>query len=301
MVVAAGCGPRFWGSSGSLPPLPVSARLRPDVQACGGRVLHERGPHRTVGGLASIIVDGALVCRPGSPSWLPSAVLIALGGSPLPPRPWPRLGTLSSQGSHTTGGPVFVMHWLARGPLLVAWILWLWMTVCIALGFSVTGDRPIVCSSSAYRTMQSLAACLVGTTSAFAVAGRLPAGPGVAPERGSEAVEVSSSSGRPLLPIRIIEDSADSRTVSREHRMRSGQSPRQPHPHDRPRCSSGQRTLRKGSRPTRRPASREAQPTQSAQPRGEPTRPPPMEVSHGPQKFNRANPPPGPARRCSES
>ena len=146
------------------------------------------------------------------------AVLIALGGSPLSHLDLGHgLGALSSHGSHTTAGPVFVMHWLARGPLLVAWILWLWMTVCIALEFRsrVTGRSSVRLPAS--RTMQSLAACLVGTTLAFAVAGRLPAGPGVGPERGSEAIEVSSSSGRPLLPIRIIEDWADSRTVSREH------------------------------------------------------------------------------------
>ena len=160
--------------------------------------------------LSSVVLVSILVAIP--------AVLIALGGSPLSHLDLGHsLGALRAHGSQTTGGPVFVMHWLATGPLLVAWILWLWMTVCIALEARsrLTGRSSIRLPASG--TMQSLAACLVGAALTFAVAGRPLAGPGVVPGRSSTAVEVSSPSGRPLLPIRIIEDWADTRTASRDH------------------------------------------------------------------------------------
>ena len=147
------------------------------------------------------------------------AVLIALGGSPLSHLDFGHsLRTLSSHGSQATGSPVFVTRWLARGPLVVAWILWLWMTVCIVLEFRsrMTGRSSVRLPAS--RTMQSLATCLVGTTMAFVVAGRIPAGQGVTPESSPGAIEVSSpSTGQPLLPIRIIDDWVDSRSVSRDH------------------------------------------------------------------------------------
>jgi DNA-binding SARP family transcriptional activator len=177
-----------------------------------GLVGQSRGSRRallTV--VSSVVLVSIIVAVP--------AVLIALGGSPLSHLDLGHsLPTLSSHGSETTGSSAFVMRWLARGPLLVAWILWLWMTVCITLEFRsrVTGRSSIRLPAS--RTMQSLAACLVGTTLAFAVASRVSPGPGAAPERSFRAIEVSSPlSSRPLLPIRIIEDLADSRTLSRDH------------------------------------------------------------------------------------
>ena len=71
--------------------------------------------------------------------------------------------------------PGIVAHWLSRGALIVAWISWAWMTLCVVLELRswVTGRMPVRLPGS--RTLQSLAACLVGTALAVSVAGR--AGP----------------------------------------------------------------------------------------------------------------------------
>jgi DNA-binding SARP family transcriptional activator len=72
--------------------------------------------------------------------------------------------------------PRSVAHWLARSALLLAWIAWLWMTLCVLIEITtlITGRPRARLPGS--RTMQSIAACLVGTALAVATVGRPAAG-----------------------------------------------------------------------------------------------------------------------------
>jgi hypothetical protein len=65
-----------------------------------------------------------------------------------------------------------MVHWILRGSLFIAWISWLWMTICVIVEFKswITGRSTTELPAS--RTMQSVAACLVGTALALSTAGR---------------------------------------------------------------------------------------------------------------------------------
>ena len=97
-------------------------------------------------------------------------VLFSVGGAPLS-----HLGL-----GHVTGlfdvrrsySSHFVAHWLERAALTLAWISWLWMTTCVFVEIRSWLTGRAVSPLPASRTMQSIAACLVGTTLAFSSLGR---------------------------------------------------------------------------------------------------------------------------------
>jgi hypothetical protein len=96
--------------------------------------------------------------------------------------------------------PGIVAHWLSRGALIVAWISWAWMTLCVILELRswVTGRLPVRLPGS--RTLQSLAACLVGTALAVSVAGR-------AGQTLQSAANASPAAVGPLpVGLRVIDD-----------------------------------------------------------------------------------------------
>jgi DNA-binding SARP family transcriptional activator len=65
--------------------------------------------------------------------------------------------------------PVTAAHWVGRSAVLIAWLAWIWMTVCVALEVRSlsSGRSPVHLPAS--RTLQSLAACLVGAALALSI------------------------------------------------------------------------------------------------------------------------------------
>jgi DNA-binding SARP family transcriptional activator len=93
-----------------------------------------------------------------------------------------------------------VARWLSSGALTLAWVTWAWMTLCVARelrSWIVGRSSPALPAS---KTMQSIAACLVGTVLAMSATGRQSTAPR-APHRSS----VAAVSGPPPL-INVIDD-----------------------------------------------------------------------------------------------
>ena len=93
-----------------------------------------------------------------------------------------------------------VARWLSSGALTLAWVTWAWMTLCVARelrSWIVGRSSPALPAS---KTMQSIAACLVGTVLALSATGRQSTAPR-APHRSS----VAAVSGPPPL-INVIDD-----------------------------------------------------------------------------------------------
>jgi len=98
-------------------------------------------------------------------------VLLWVGGSPFPRgglhRIWGMARFRQGFDSHVA------TSWLLHGSLILAWLTWAWMVVCVLIELRswVTGRTPPHLPGS--RTMQSIAACLVGTTLALVSMSRL--------------------------------------------------------------------------------------------------------------------------------
>ena len=96
--------------------------------------------------------------------------LITVGGMPFA-----HVGVAQISGSLTSnqvGDPRLVTEWIAGGALVLAWLAWAWMTVCVVVELRswVTGRTPVRLPAS--RTAQSVAAFLVGTALAMSTMGR---------------------------------------------------------------------------------------------------------------------------------
>jgi hypothetical protein len=100
---------------------------------------------------------------------------------------------------HHAYDPRLITHWLVRGSLLLAWISWAWMTVCVVLEVRswMTGHSPTRLPASS--TMQSLAACLVGTALALAAMGELDSLPRTGGSAGPPVESLATS-------IRVIDE-----------------------------------------------------------------------------------------------
>lgn len=114
-------------------------------------------------------------------AWLAIAALVALvfaipvllavaTGNPF--ADWSLEAARRSLTSNQTFDSGLVSHWLFRCAVLLAWLAWIWMTICVALEIrgSIIGRSPRRLPAS--RTVQSIAACLVGTALAMSSAGR---------------------------------------------------------------------------------------------------------------------------------
>ncbi len=119
--------------------------------------------------------------------------------------------------AHRTFDPSFMVHWILSGSLFIAWISWLWMTVCVIVEVKswTTGRSSVPLPAS--RTMQSVAACLVGTALAFSTVGRVSSMPKKVTAPGIPLVESSRMS------LRVIDEAPT--TLDR---VQSGQ---RPNPH----------------------------------------------------------------------
>jgi DNA-binding SARP family transcriptional activator len=101
-------------------------------------------------------------------------LLITEGGSPLPGGGFHRLRMLLS--THQGFDVQLATSWVIHGALLLAWATWAWMAVCIVIEVYswATGRTPTHLPGS--RTMQAMAACLVGTSMAMiSIGSTLPA------------------------------------------------------------------------------------------------------------------------------
>ena len=83
--------------------------------------------------------------------------------------------------------------WIVHAAFALAWIAWLWLSICVVVEMVSwsSGRAPVRVPGS--RTMQAVAACLVGTTLAFMVAQRVPRPATHANTRVSVAVASSTS------------------------------------------------------------------------------------------------------------
>ncbi len=101
-------------------------------------------------------------------------VLVAAGGNPLPRGRWHQLHVLFS--AHQGFDAHLASRWMVDGALVVGWLTWAWLVVCVVIEVVswATGKTPARLPGS--RTMQSVAACLVGTSLALVAINRvLPA------------------------------------------------------------------------------------------------------------------------------
>ncbi len=96
-------------------------------------------------------------------------------------------------------GPHLMTAWMLRGALVLAWISWLWMTVCIVVELGAWRGGRQSARLPGSRSMQSAAAFLIGTTLAVSVLSRsVPAA--------TPLPVTLSATGMPAPPIRVIDD-----------------------------------------------------------------------------------------------
>jgi len=139
-------------------------------------------------------------------------VLVTVGGSPIPSGGLRRLRLMLDHGQGFDAH--VVTSWILHGALLLAWVTWAWMLVCLAIELVswLTGRTPASLPGS--RTMQAVAACLVGTSLAVVTVGRALPAPTVkasptpvAPSAPvSRAFEPSQTTGRYVLFRRAQDD-----------------------------------------------------------------------------------------------
>ena len=137
------------------------------------------------------------------------AALYAVGGLPFS-----HLGLTQATRAVTSPqryDPHLVAHWLARGGLLLAWISWVWMTVCVAIELRSWATGRSSMRLPASRTVQSIAACLVGTALAVSAMSRA----GSVPRAFARAT--TSAAGPSIARVKVIDDLG---TIQAEARWR---------------------------------------------------------------------------------
>lgn len=101
----------------------------------------------------------------------------------------------------TTDGSRLITQWLSQGALLLAWLAWAWMTVCVVMEIKAWIGGRSARRLPASRTLQSLATCLVGTALALTALGR---GLSVSKPTGASP-RIHSQPSAPM--IRVIDES----------------------------------------------------------------------------------------------
>jgi len=124
------------------------------------------------------------------------AVLSLVGGSPFS-HLW-MAHTTRAELLHRSYEPRLVDKWLVGGGLLLAWVTWAWMTICVVLELRSRATGRLSSRLPASRTMQSVAACLVSTALAMSAASRVESEPKVA---GTSVPVIRSGAG----VVRVIE------------------------------------------------------------------------------------------------
>ena len=128
--------------------------------------IHQERPGRrkTLGLLASTVLIALVV---GMPLWL----VITSG----PPSFHLEFGHLRQALEHHRPGDVQqVAAWLGKASLLLAWIAWAWLTLCVVLEIAAWRSGHSTFQLPASRSIQGVAALLVGTAFAVGSLGRVP-------------------------------------------------------------------------------------------------------------------------------
>ena len=113
--------------------------------------------------------------------------------------------------SHRTDGPRLISHWLIRGALILAWISWAWMTMCVILEIRsrLTGRSSARLPAS--RSVQSLAGVPCSTTLAISTMGRVAvvpratATPMASTTRAGPVAGSYSTGQATVMPLRVID------------------------------------------------------------------------------------------------
>ena len=96
--------------------------------------------------------------------------LIEIGGVPFShPGVVAITGSLSTSHAADSG---LVARWIGGCALVMAWLVWVWMTICVATEFRTWSTGRTQARFPASRTLHSVAACLVGTALALSAVGR---------------------------------------------------------------------------------------------------------------------------------
>ena len=132
-----------------------------------GQGIVPQGPRRRSSARAWMSRFTLIVLVVGAP-----VALAIIAGSPIPTGGVARLHEVLS--SHRVVDVHVITNWVIHGALLLTWAAWIWMVVCVAVEIRswVTGRSSTRLPAS--RTMQAVAACLVGTSLALAMMGRTP-------------------------------------------------------------------------------------------------------------------------------
>jgi DNA-binding SARP family transcriptional activator len=85
---------------------------------------------------------------------------------------WSLAAARRSLTSHQSYDSSLVSHWLVRCAVALAWLAWIWMTICVALEVKAWKTGRSAHRLPASRTLQSIAACLVGAALAISSVGR---------------------------------------------------------------------------------------------------------------------------------
>jgi DNA-binding SARP family transcriptional activator len=152
------------------------------------------GRRRIWGALSAV----SLVLMVGA---VPVALYVA-GGLPLSHLAFRHVGQVVAS-THSDGRQL-VAHWLSRGALLLAWVAWAWMTICVLRELRAWREGRSSSPLPASRTMQSIAACLVGTALAMSTGGRQAYVPGMA--RSVSVGSTLSATGATHPMIRVVDD-----------------------------------------------------------------------------------------------
>jgi DNA-binding SARP family transcriptional activator len=119
-------------------------------------------------------------------AWLATVALVALvvavpivlwvvTGNPF--TDWSLVAARRSLTSNQAFDPALVSHWFGRCAVALSWLAWTWMTVCVALEVRARMTGRSTRRLPASRTLQSVAACLVGSALAMSSVGRAAPAP----------------------------------------------------------------------------------------------------------------------------
>lgn len=124
-------------------------------------------------------------------------ILAVEGGRPFPSDPVRRVRDLFA--AHQSVDPRLFTGWLIHGIFLCAWVAWGWLVVCVAIEAASWASGRSVTRLPGSRTMQALAAFLVGTCMAMLANGK------AAPVRLVTSVASQSARTSQLGTLRVIE------------------------------------------------------------------------------------------------
>jgi len=165
-------------------------------------ILPEHRGRRTIRGLvAAVVLIGLLLGVPFALATLVGGPSVHLNSG----------GVWRAALQHRPGDIRIVTGWLGRAAVLLAWIGWAWLTVCVATEIRAWRSGRTAVRLPGSRLLQWVAAVLIGTAFAVGSSGRVPA-PRAVPAgiHGTAAsdrvVPMPDGAGRRMAGIRVLSD-----------------------------------------------------------------------------------------------